>query len=141
MTKPKNKLRIKSKTRRRQRKDSNNPINMNTKELYLRALDYENMNNDNICKAEPVPYSFNDTHNKSFYDLYSSAPPNVNNFLHCNTETDYKFFSSYGISDSITVLSEDEIKEPTTEMDVSINSNIIRGYLNNIKKRDYFYKL
>ena len=139
MAKPKNKSRIKSKTRRRQRKDDNDPKNMNTKALYLMSLDYVNMNNSNICKPDPIPYSFYDT---SFYDVYSSDPPNVNKFLHCNTKPDYsKCFLSYDALNSNIAVCKDKIKKPTVEMDVSINSNIVRGYLNNIKKRDYFYKL
>ena len=39
MTKPKPKPKTKSKTNRRHRKDRNDPKNMNTKSLYLMALE------------------------------------------------------------------------------------------------------
>lgn len=140
MTKPKNKPR--TKTKRRRRKDKNDPKNMNTNALYLMAQDYENTNTNNGCNPDPIPYTFYDINNASLYDIYSCTSPKPTGFVCSNSDRSHdEIFSSYNAADLNTAVCEKPKKARDPKMTTCIDSNIVSGYLNNIKKRNYFYKL
>jgi len=142
MTKPKPKPKTKSKTNRRHRKDRNDPKNMNTKSLYLMALEHES----DTFTNEPLPYSFSDIATSG-----SSITPdvcNANDLLYSNLEKDScHIFNTtdssqlYQSSDAVASQYEKLPNIPTPSINNPIDANIIKDYLTNITKREFFYKL
>ena len=152
MTKPKIKPMTKSKTYCRS--DRHDPKNMNTKQLYLMALDYKDIDENCSFISEPKPFTFSDI-------------PKTNSLINTNCNNDYKphdnnitnlLYSNLGISEENTFSLYDSTKfyeELTTiyckklpiyeiqksSINKCINKNIIKDYLVNIKKKDSFYSL
>ena len=142
MTRPNTKP--KTKTNRRQRKDRHDPKNMNTKALYLMALDYKNINENNAFIDEPVPYSFSNIVMPS--SCRSANSRNLSDLLYSNLEIgSEKLFCAYDSAkcytqlDTIQYNTLSNISKPV--INVCIDSNVIQDYLTNIKRRDFFYKL
>ena len=156
MTKPKIKPKTKSKQTRRQRKDKHAPENMNTKQLYLIALDYKKTGNQHPYISDTPSISFSDIVQKdssteSFYNYYEPYDDSETNLLYSKLENEEEFVSPYDSTDFYKELSTIYCKDASKikiekssinrNIDKNINKNIIKKNLLNIKKSDAFYSL
>ena len=146
MTKPKKKRKLS--------KDKNDPKNMNTKSLYLMALDYNNINSNDPFMSEPEPFSFSnipddistDVPNKPCITLNKICSRNETDLLYSNLEKDgNNIFSTHDPSKFYTELNNVYCRKSLNRHGASVNKsidmNIVAGYLNDIKKHNFFYQL
>ena len=142
MTKPKTTPKTKSKNKYHCRKDRNDPKNMNTKSLYLMALDYKS----NTFSSEPLPYSFSNNTTSDYIVTPNACNTNDLVFSNLQKKSEYIFNADnsatfYKCINAPNTKSEETVKFDVLSINNPIDANIIKDYLTNITKREYFYKL